>query len=116
MLKRQKTIKDNFYDFDLAGKGYLTQNEYQAFCYSILIKPIIKEERIYFENIKDKEIETDLNELFSFFADSNERITYESLFNACNIVNFPKTDIKEMINFLNNEKGYLDFNDFKKIF
>lgn len=119
MVKRVKTMKSDFLQFDLAGKGYLNQKEYQSFCKSILVRPTIDQEIIYFSDLQNNVEDCtnkNMDEIFDFFANADRKITYESLGAACRELNCTNINIKQMIDYFTNGNEYLEYSDFVKIF
>lgn len=115
---------EKFNQFDYSKKGYLTNYEYQAFCYSLLLKPQqIDSNKITFKMIEQKHNffkKNDINDLdykpyFNFLSNNSNNITSKSLKQALQKLSIANLDVEEMINYFN-EEGQITFEQFMKIF
>ncbi|ELQ75284.1 putative EF-hand-like domain protein [Trachipleistophora hominis] len=112
-----KEIDEKFKLFDFGEKGYLTPEEYKAFCYSMLKRPKkIKSNQIHRNDIADICNEPkDYTGYFEFLSDNGKYITYDTMKKALAKLNITDDDIREMITYFN-EQGVLSYNEFVKIF
>ncbi|ELA47823.1 hypothetical protein VCUG_00665 [Vavraia culicis subsp. floridensis] len=110
-------INRRFKLFDFGSKGYLSPEEYKAFCYSMLRRPKdIKGNKVHRDDITDTINEPkDYTGYFEFLACGGKYITYDTMKQALAKLNLADDDIKEMITYFN-EQGILSYNEFAKIF
>lgn len=113
-----------FNQFDYSGRGFLTKYEYQALCFSQMVRPRnydgeinMKqvEETFYNDTGEESDDENDpMLKYFYFLSGNSSFITVESLTKAIEKLSI-HPDVERMV-FSISDTGQIDYQAFKKIF
>lgn len=114
---KDENIDEQFSLFDYGKKGYLTQEEYKAFCYSLLRQPEnLKNKQIYKKDINNVlSLPKDYTKYFEFLSCGGKYITFDTMKKSLAKLNMDDEEIKEMITYFN-EQGIVSYSEFINIF
>ncbi|KRH93589.1 putative EF-hand-like domain protein [Pseudoloma neurophilia] len=121
----RNALKSLFNQFDFSKKGHLTDFEYKALCYSQMIRPVNKNEKVSFEELEatfdnqnatkeEEDSDDSILQFFYFLSSDHEFITEQSLKKATTNLSLD-IDYKKMIHSFS-DTGQIDFKTFKNIF